>query len=162
MDLMKLRRKILFGLDNVACKILYVSAANITDISNLKTSNSYGTTIDSTSYDGEIIVTQASTSKPNQPKAYENGFFAISFDRQLPQNKYYRITADITITNSLLGSDLIDIAPFGRAADATETRIVNGKINQVFLYTENASRNYISLRICGNSLIVRNLKIYAL
>lgn len=149
------------GVDTVACEVLYVSAANITNINSLSLTNGYGTTIDSTSYDGEIIVTQASTGKPASPKAYENGYFTISFDRQLPQNRYYRVTADATITNSLLDSDVIDIAPFGSAVNATETHIVNGKINQVFFYPENSSRNYISFRVAGKSLIVRNLKIYS-
>ena len=135
-----------------------VSANNITG-SSLSLTNSYGTTVDSTVYDGEIIVTQASATNSNL-YAYQNGMFSIRWADTIAQDRYLRVVADIIITNSIKGATGISIAPFGNTSYATTAEIVNGKINLRFYYPTTANRNYISFRVGGNSLIIRNLKFY--
>ena len=53
-----------------------VSAKNITS-ETLDLSNANGTTINSNTYSGEIIVTQESADYPTNPADYRNGFFAL-------------------------------------------------------------------------------------
>lgn len=142
-------------------RIYAISASgNLTPSSTPTLSNSYGTTIGSTSYNGEIVVTQASAGLPSSQTNYRNGYANIGVDG-LETGKKYKLIADVAITNELIDGRKLAFGVNGAVYENTDYVILNGnRLDFEFTYTANGSRKYIELRVGGMSLIIRNVKIY--
>ena len=145
-----------------ADEIDVVSAKNIANDQTPVLTNDYGTTLGSTAYDGEIVVTQVATDsqRPQNPTDYRNGMFTLRMKTNILCGHYIRLVAEVQVTESLLSADYLSIAPYGSSADAVTAPIINGRINVVFYFGVRDNRQYIAIRNCGNSLIMKNVKFY--
>ena len=161
MDLIQIRRRMLIQSALPVGRIYAISASgNLTPSSTPALSNPYGTTIGSTSYNGEIVVTQASAGLPSSQTNYRNGYIVIGVDG-LEIGKKYRLIADVTITNELIGGKKLAFGVNGSVNENTDYVILNSsRLDFEFTYTAKGSRKYIELHVGGMSLIIRNVKIY--
>lgn len=127
-----------------------------------KTTNSYGTTINSTDYDGnKIVVTQLTMSNTTNIASYTNGFFVIGlYNNVLKFNEEYTFVADYKMTNNLGTSKDIHIGING--ASFTKCTFKDGKLYYKFVLNQLVDypqRRFIEVRCCGKSFELSNIMI---
>ena len=152
----KVYGKNLFNPSAITCGNLY----NETD--KATTSNSYGTSINSTVYDGnKIIVTQTAMGNPNSISSYHNGFVIFGdYNNTLRFNEEYTLIADYKITGNL--SNVKDIYIGIQDSQFTKCTIANGKLYYNFVFKQsvaNPHRRYLEIRCCGKSFELSNIML---
>lgn len=125
-------------------------------------SNSYGTTIDSNTYDGnKIVVTQSAYDSANGAGSYKNGYFTIGlYNYELKFGREYTLVADINITNDLSGLGKLHAITQGSSQKVLT--VSNNKVYYTFAFKENAQypeRRYIDVRVNGISCELSNIML---
>ena len=143
-------------------KPLRVSSDGIrTATSTTKTSNSYGTSINTTNAKEEIIVTQTKAPNTSNLTSYMNGYFSVEVGSGvLKHGKRYTLSFDCEITNSLLNSNKMGLYCNGDGIYSLDFQSVNGRNSIAFTYgISSGNDNYLEFRIAGKSLKISNIMI---
>ncbi len=120
--------------------------------------NGYGTTINTTVYNGEIKVTQTQYPDSDYLGSYFNGFFSVGVNG-LEVGKTYTVFFDFEILNNPLNAEAIEIFT-DRKHYVAENYGNRAKITFVSGAAEFGGEikdEYIEFRNCGMSLIIKNI-----
>ena len=120
--------------------------------------NGYGTTINTTVYNGEIKVTQTQYPDSDYLGSYFNGFFSVGVNG-LEAGKTYTVFFDFEILNNPLNAETIEIFT-DRKHYVAENYGNRAKITFVSGAAEFGGEikdEYIEFRNCGMSLIIKNI-----
>ena len=152
---------------NIANVVGY-SAESVADGLPGSTTNTYGTTINTTSPSNAVVVTQSSSTTDYAKTSYRNGFVIIRLDPIIKFNKTYDFSFKITnIVSNPLDATLSDIqvlCPNG--ATLTKNDFETKGDTLIFrnaLYTPHSSgkRTTVEIRICGMSCTISDFMITA-
>ena len=122
--------------------------------------NVYGTTINSTSYNGNsITVTQTIYSDDVEYEGYYgNGVFYIQVEKEdIIIDKTYTLIADIDITNNLGNKELLRIIALGDTLKSMPME--NGKIIVSFVAKTISDKNWLEIRCNGMSFVLSNIML---
>ena len=122
--------------------------------------NLYGTTINSTTYDEKVIVTQTIFTDSSKPHSYTNGYFMFGlYNNILKFDKEYTFIADIKITNNLGETGIL----YAQLPKSNITGVIkNNKLYFNFIFTQDASapqKRFIDIRCNGMSFELSNIMI---
>ena len=143
-------------------KILGISAKDdASESSQRTTTNSNGTTISNTSYNGSVTITQSAAPQTSSVTDYRNGYITIGVANMRP-GKQYRFQADAEVTESLLSSNSVRVMPQGKTSGQASTDITDGKIDCIITYQQDSSHptfSFIELHLGGKSMVLSNITI---
>lgn len=137
----------------------------------LKTSNSYGTTINTTEAGGSITVTQSKWDRPESPTSFYNGFFAFVLNNPLSEGKKYNLSFDLTVINNPLniaeGTAMLVLINGDGSNGSIKAQAIpkvgeKARTSCSFTYRKNPEyldRSCIEFRNAGMSLIIGNVMI---
>lgn len=118
-------------------------------------SNSYGTTISTTDFANELVITQSEYSHTSDPDSYFNGYFSIGTQKLLAGNTYTFVYEFEEINNPLKSST----HPIVLESEVRKTNY-NVKTNRVaFTFTCVNGTEAIEIRCCGRSMIMKNFML---
>lgn len=138
------------------------SAANKMYNDESSLSNNYGTTINTTSPESSVVVTQANASSGVIKDSYENGYISIRTDN-LAYGVNYDVSCKITnIVNNPLNASLSDMTIIGESSSRmTASAVIDNVViwrNVPFIKAANMRQNF-ELRVCGMSLTVSEFMV---
>lgn len=135
-----------------------------TPTSDCQTSNSYGTTIDTTVPDANTIeVTQSVVGKPDDIVSYQNGYIIYRFADKLKEGFTYTISFDINIKSNPANATYISVISSGNKNGKAQLP-ANGK-GRVFTdivwehSKDHPQKTTIDIRCMGMSFTVGNVMI---
>lgn len=137
-----------------------------TDVNKYKTTNTYGTTINTTIFnnpDTPLIIEQ-SQAPDSSPNSYRNGYITIGTDNLIFGQKYNVSFKVSNITNNILNTSLNKIrllAPNGSATSVTEI-IDDILIFKNITFSQNTAvpkRKGLEIRICGLSFTLSEFMV---
>jgi len=139
------------------------SASNVAaHTSNSSLSNSYGTTINTTSPDdGKVVVTQSTYTTDYTIGSYRNGYISIRVDT-LMAGWSYDVSFKVTdIVSNPLNASLSDIYIICSGNNQSTNPTVKGDtlIFKNFLYTQDGTRDHVEIRVCGMSCTISEFMI---
>ena len=124
-----------------------------------KTSNNYGTTIDSVSADANRVTVTQVYNPDYQPGSYRNGYVCVGFDSindWLAEGASITFTADISITANPAEVSALDVFVNNASNSAT---ITGGKINVKWTGKQPSDYYYVEIRCGGCSFVLSNCKL---
>lgn len=138
-----------------------VSAVNMRNRkTTARLSNDYGTTINSTTYDNKIIVTQDIANEENEDR-YVNGFFVLEVGRDyFRYGKTYTFIADINVTSNPLNRKYIRV--LYQAGERQIDVSLNNRIAVSFTHSQSTTSpddNTIEIRCSGMSFELSNIML---
>lgn len=140
-----------------------------TDVSRYKTTNSYGTTINTTIFnnpDTPLVIEQSQAPNSTLISSYQNGYIAIGTDNLIFGQKYNVSFKVSNITNNILNISLNSIkllVPNGDSAIATEIidDVLIFKNITFYQNTTTPKRQGFEIRICGLSFTLSEFMVTA-
>ena len=152
---------------NIANVVGY-SAEGVADGLPGSTTNTYGTTINTTSPSNAVVVTQSSSTTDYAKSSYRNGFVIIRLDPIIKFNKTYDFSFKITnIVSNPLDATLSEIqvlAPNGANLTKNDFEIKGDTLifrNALYTPHSNGNRTTVEIRICGMSCTISDFMITA-
>lgn len=151
-------------------RVFGYTATNLSDTTNItvyQTTNNYGTTISTTTFnlpDTELVVTQSQATEPTSLSSYRNGYIVIGINNLIFEQTYNISFKISNITNNLLDTTLDKIRllnPYG--SPYTVSEIVDDRVifkNVLFRErTATPDRKSFEIRICGFSFTLSEFMV---
>lgn len=140
-----------------------------TNVNNYKTTNNYGTTINTTIFnnpDTPLIIEQSQAPNSTTPTGYQNGYIVIGTDNLIFGQKYNVSFKVSNITNNILNISLNNIkllAPNGSTTSVTEIidDVLIFKNITFYQNTTTPKRQGFEIRICGLSFTLSEFMVTA-
>ena len=140
-----------------------------TDVNKYKTTNAYGTTINTTIFnnpDTPLIIEQSQAPNSTAPSSYQNGYIAIGTDNLVFGQKYNVSFKVSNITNNILNISLNNIKLL--VSNGTTTNVTE-IIDDVLIFknitfyqnTTTPKRQGFEIRICGLSFTLSEFMVTA-
>jgi len=123
---------------------------------NVYSSNSYGTTVNSNTYNGKIEVTQTKYPDSSNLSSYTNGYFSIRLNG-LENGKTYTLIYDFEVLSNPLNTDKQYLI-FNGATKQYIPAISGNRAKTVFVWNA-TSYSSLEFRIAGKSMIYKNFMI---
>ena len=138
-----------------------------TDVNKYKTTNTYGTTINTTIFnnpDTPLIIEQSQAPNSTVPSGYQNGYIAIGTDNLIFGQKYNVSFKVSNITNNILNISLNNIKLLvSNGASASVTEIIDDVLifKNITFYqnTLTPKRQGFEIRICGLSFTLSEFMV---
>lgn len=124
-----------------------------------KTTNNYGTTINTTSADANSVTVTQVYNSDYQPGSYRNGYICVGFDSindWLAEGSAITFTADISITANPAEVSTLDV--FVNSASSSAT-ITGGTISVTWTGKQPSDYFYVEIRCGGCSFTLSNCKL---
>lgn len=140
-----------------------------TDVNRYKTTNNYGTTINTTIFnnpDTPLIIEQSQAPNSTTPTSYQNGYIVIGTDNLIFGQKYNVSFKVSNITNNILNISLNNIkllVPNGNATNVTEIidDVLIFKNITFYQNTTTPKRQGFEIRVCGLSFTLSEFMVTA-
>lgn len=123
------------------------------------TTNAYGTTISTTSAEGNTVTVEQEYNSEYLPTSYHNGFVCVGFDSVkdwVDEGSAITFSADINITENPAAVSTLDIY---YASAGTAGIISDGKFTATLSKLQTANRYYLEIRCGGCSFTLSNCKL---
>lgn len=118
-------------------------------------SNTYGTTISTTDFANELVITQTKYPNTSNPDSYVNGYFTIGTQKLLAGNTY-TFVYEFEVTNNPLNSKVHQIV-VESGVGVLKSQISTNRI--CFTFTCVNGTEGIEIRCCGRSMIMKNFML---
>lgn len=122
-------------------------------------SNSYGTTISTTSPSNVLTVTQSNIYDSSKPSDYRNGYINIGLNDDIRLGMPYRFTCDVNMLDNPLNVRAFLVGGNNQTGIGATFVLKDNKLTGNFLYTHNGTKRFLEIRNSGCSMELSNIMI---